>query len=179
MKKWIQVLLSDSGMYQSSTESSQVATEDFTAHWESPGAPLEASEVTTEYSIAIQDATGDPKSHQKLRGGQRSTLRLHSPVPEDSWRFCRVPHSKSTSTTSGRSQGSGTGRLTLLMSFDAASIEVAISEERLDVYDSLCNPTFENSVNLVLGHADIFSQYETPQELNMPLVPFVLIGCNS
>jgi hypothetical protein len=35
-------------------------TEDFAALWESAGAVLEASEVATEYTIAIQQSPGAP-----------------------------------------------------------------------------------------------------------------------
>ena len=96
------MLLSDPRTYRSSTESSEVATEHFAALRESPGAPLEASEVATEYTIAIQES---PRAASRLPGEQGSALRLHSPVPEDSRRVCRVRHSKSTSATSGGSRG--------------------------------------------------------------------------
>jgi hypothetical protein len=58
-------------------------------------------------------------------------------------------------------------------------IEVGESEERLDVLDKLQNLPFENSVNLVLGHADTFSRYDIPKAFNILLMPFTLIGCYS
>ncbi|KAF8248071.1 hypothetical protein K440DRAFT_643247 [Wilcoxina mikolae CBS 423.85] len=60
MKKDIQVLLSDPKTYRSSTESSEAAMKDFAALQESPGAPLDVSEVGTEYTIAIQEYPGVP-----------------------------------------------------------------------------------------------------------------------
>jgi hypothetical protein len=74
-----------------------VATEYTIAIQESPGVPLEASDVATEYTIAIQESLG---AASRLAGEHGSALRLHSPVLEDSQRVCRVRHSKSTSTTS-------------------------------------------------------------------------------
>jgi hypothetical protein len=83
-------------------EVSEVATKYTIAIHESPGAPMEASEVATEYTIAIQESPG---AASRLPGEQGSALRLHSPVPEDSWRVCRVHHPKSTSATSGGFRG--------------------------------------------------------------------------
>ncbi|KAF8241800.1 hypothetical protein K440DRAFT_641199 [Wilcoxina mikolae CBS 423.85] len=117
------VLLSDPRTYRSSTESSEVATDDFAALRESPGVSLEASEVATEYTIAIQLSPGAPLEASevateytiaiqespgvasRLPEEQGSALRLHSLVPEDSQNVCRVRHSKSTSATSGGFQG--------------------------------------------------------------------------
>ncbi|KAF8541398.1 hypothetical protein BDD12DRAFT_878854 [Trichophaea hybrida] len=84
------------------SEASEVATEYPIAIQESPRAPLGVSEVATEYTIAIQENPGAASSHL---GEQGRALRLQSPVQEDSQRVCSVHYLKSTSATSGRSQG--------------------------------------------------------------------------
>ncbi|KAF8253569.1 hypothetical protein K440DRAFT_641845 [Wilcoxina mikolae CBS 423.85] len=85
-------------MYWTPTQSSEVAMEDFSALRESPGAPFEPSEVASKYTIAIQES---PRAASRLPKEQGSTLQVHSLVPEDSRKVCKVRHSESTSAASG------------------------------------------------------------------------------
>ncbi|KAF8537139.1 hypothetical protein BDD12DRAFT_888399 [Trichophaea hybrida] len=86
---------------EADSQASNVAREYTIAILESPRSPLGASEVATEYTIVIHKSS---RAAPRLPGEYRSVLRLHSPVPEDSQRVCKVCHSKLTFTTSGGSR---------------------------------------------------------------------------